>query len=69
MQFVRSYLSAGEPESVYQSDLTVLDPVCGMRIPRADAMATVDYGRRAYFFCIPACAEKFRARPERYLRP
>ena len=45
----------------------VLDPVCGMMIEPADAAATHDYKGQTYYFCMTACAEKFKADPEKYL--
>jgi Cu+-exporting ATPase len=45
------------------------DPVCGMTIAPEDAAGTVDYGGKTYYFCNPACIEKFQADPKRYLEP
>ncbi len=51
----------------YQQDNMVVDPVCGMRINRADAEAPVEYEGRTYYFCVEQCRQKFLQEPERYL--
>jgi Cu+-exporting ATPase len=48
---------------------TVLDPVCGMQISRADAAGSYVHQGKEYFFCHPSCLEKFRANPNQYLNP
>jgi len=45
------------------------DPVCGMSVAADHAAATVEYEGKVYYFCAPSCAQKFRADPQRYLRP
>lgn len=46
----------------------VFDPVCGMslEIPRAASMSV--YNGQFFYFCNPACEEKFNASPEKYLK-
>ncbi len=46
---------------------TVTDPVCGMKIAQADAVATVEHGGRTYYFCSQDCADSFREAPEDYV--
>lgn len=65
-RFVRSYLGLREPESMYQRDLRVHDPVCGMTIRRSDAHAHRDHGGRRVFFCSDACRKRFEADPLGY---
>lgn len=36
------------------------DPVCGMTVEQADAVATVDHEGETYYFCSQDCAEEFR---------
>ncbi len=48
---------------------TVIDPVCGMEIRRADAVGSYVHEGKEYFFCHPSCLENFRANPGRYLSP
>jgi Cu+-exporting ATPase len=48
---------------------TATDPVCGMKIPRADAAAAIDYQGTVYYFCSKACHERFLEAPERYVIP
>ncbi|GIX35805.1 MAG: hypothetical protein KatS3mg126_1584 [Lysobacteraceae bacterium] len=43
-----------------------IDPVCGMRVSRADAPAAEHDGVR-YRFCSTRCRERFMADPARYL--
>jgi len=47
----------------------VVDPVCGMTIDPADAAGHVDYNGERYYFCADSCLERFKAEPQRYLRP
>ena len=44
----------------------VIDPVCGMRIDTEDAVATVEYEGKTYYFCSRACREAFLADPTSY---
>jgi YHS domain-containing protein len=44
----------------------VIDPVCGMRIDTEDAVATVEYEGKIYYFCSRACREAFLADPTSY---
>jgi Cu+-exporting ATPase len=47
----------------------VLDPVCGMTIPPADAVGTFDHKGQTYYFCAESCLERFRDDPEQFLDP
>src|ERR1700719_2138239 len=49
--------------------MTERDPVCGMQVDPARAPARAEHAGRAYFFCCPACAQKFRVDPDKYLEP
>ena len=42
-----------------------IDPVCGMKVDPATAKASV-YAGRTYYFCSPACRDKFEAEPAKY---
>jgi uncharacterized membrane protein YraQ (UPF0718 family)/YHS domain-containing protein len=42
------------------------DPVCGMQVDRARALAERHDGRE-FYFCSEHCRERFRANPERYV--
>ena len=44
----------------------VVDPVCGMTIDREKAVA-VEYQGTTYYFCEAACADIFRAEPQRWI--
>src|ERR1700675_1931191 len=45
------------------------DPVCGMTVDPAKAAAHVEHKGEAYYFCAKGCAQKFSAKPEKYLQP
>lgn len=66
LSFVDTYLKLQTIDQ-YQRDNFVIDPVCGMRINRADAGASADYRGKQYHFCVEACRERFLTEPERYL--
>lgn len=42
------------------------DPVCGMQIDESDATGTSEHHGKTYYFCSPACKQKFDESPERY---
>jgi YHS domain-containing protein len=66
LSFLDAYLQL-ETIDQYQSENLVTDPVCGMRVNRLFAAAQADYRGRTYYFCVPACRDKFVAAPEAYL--
>lgn len=68
VDFVKDYLRINEPDSPYQRDRQVTDPVCGMTFTRAEAAGAAEYGHRTYYFCAPRCHERFEATPQRYAR-
>ena len=47
----------------------VTDPVCGMRIDAADAVASEEHEGQTFFFCSARCHETFVADPHRYGHP
>jgi Cu+-exporting ATPase len=47
---------------------TAIDPVCGMKIKKADAKAKHEYNGKTYYFCMEGCKEKFAADPEKYIK-
>ena len=60
-RFVASYLSIREPDSFYQKELLVTDPICGMTFRRADAHSVLKQGGSEVFFCTDACRKQFEA--------
>jgi copper chaperone CopZ/YHS domain-containing protein len=48
---------------------TVRDPVCGMELPRSDAIAMRQEHGVTYYFCSHDCAVAFDADPARYVAP
>ncbi|MDB5610091.1 MAG: copper-translocating P-type ATPase, partial [Bradyrhizobium sp.] len=49
--------------------VTVIDPVCGMRVDPATAKHRFAHGGQDYFFCSARCRERFEAEPEKFLQP
>ncbi len=45
------------------------DPVCGKRISRGKAYATVEYNHILYFLCCPLCQSHFEEQPNRFAKP
>lgn len=59
-----------EQKQNFQTEITLHhDPVCGMDIEEQDAAGTLEYKGTRYYFCSESCFEKFKARPEHYLKP
>lgn len=46
-----------------------VDPVCGMNVQASKAAGSFTYNGKQYYFCATSCLERFKADPERYLRP
>ena len=46
-----------------------IDPVCGMAVSRGDVSGESEYQGKPYYFCSPACKERFDADPARYVIP
>lgn len=67
VRFVEDYLRVREPDSPYQKDRFVTDPVCGMRLRRADAAASLEHHGRVFLFCVPECRDRFAADPDRFV--
>ena len=42
------------------------DPVCHMQVDQNTAAAVSEHGGRKYYFCSPACKEKFDRNPGQY---
>ena len=43
------------------------DPVCGMAVSRSDVAGSSKYQGKTYYFCSPACKERFDADPAPFL--
>jgi Cu+-exporting ATPase len=48
---------------------TVTDPVCGMQISPADAVASEEHDGRTFYFCSPGCHAAFLKDPHHYGHP
>jgi YHS domain-containing protein len=66
IEFVETYLRL-ESVDQYHSDNMVLDLVCGMRINKANAAATMEFRGQKYYFCLEECRQKFAEEPMRYV--
>jgi len=64
--FVDTYLKL-ETAAPYQDENVVIDPVCGMRVYKNHAAATIDYLGMRFYFCVEGCRTKFSENPARYL--
>jgi Cu+-exporting ATPase len=51
------------------TDSRVIDPVCGMSVTPERAAGHHEYRGQTYYFCAKSCLERFRADPERFLKP
>ena len=58
LEFIDTYLRL-ESHPFYQKDNTVLDIVCGMRIPSIAATSTVERHGRIFYFCSEHCKDAF----------
>lgn len=58
LDFIDTYLRL-ETHPFYQKDNSVLDIVCGMRIPSVAATSTVERHGRIFYFCSEHCKEAF----------
>ena len=56
-------------EPAGKSATAVKDPVCGMSVDPATAKHRLEHAGETYHFCCPHCAEKFKAEPQKYLKP
>jgi Cu+-exporting ATPase len=48
---------------------SAIDPVCGMQVDPSRTATHVEHEGSTYYFCGLGCAAKFRADPEKFLRP
>jgi YHS domain-containing protein len=67
LNFVDTYLQLRTLDQ-YQLSGQVADPVCGMRINRANAAAHVLHEGRTYYFCRDECRRQFESDPLRYVK-
>ncbi|HXF57422.1 MAG TPA: heavy metal translocating P-type ATPase [Actinomycetota bacterium] len=56
-------------EERMEEEAMALDPVCGMEVDPAQAAGSQEYQGTTYYFCSTSCLERFRAEPERYVKP
>lgn len=46
---------------------TAIDPVCHMKVEKANARFTSEYEGETYYFCAPGCKQMFDEDPPRYI--
>ena len=42
------------------------DPVCGMQVDETKAPVKADYNGKTFYFCAPACKDKFVKEPKKF---
>jgi Cu+-exporting ATPase len=57
------------PESLAETAVKVVDPVCGMKILPEKAAGKQEYEGQTYYFCSKSCTEKFKTDPAGYVSP
>ncbi len=57
------------PETLAETSVKVVDPVCGMKILAEKAAGKQEYDGQTYYFCGQSCIEKFKANPASFLMP
>ena len=55
--------------AVSSGEISVVDPVCGMKVDPENAKYQTEYKDESYYFCSARCEKKFAEDPERYLKP
>lgn len=55
-------------DSSPSSSLTLVDPVCGMKVSPEDAARHSQFNGQTYYFCSASCKAKFKANPEHYVQ-
>lgn len=56
------------PNSMYRSNMRIIDPVCRMDCDDRYARFRSEYGGNTYSFCSLACKKMFDRDPEKYLQ-
>lgn len=67
LAFVDTYLRLDRGLTDFDDEV-VVDPVCGMRIGRLAAGASMEYQGHPYYFCTEDCRRQFAEEPLRYVR-
>ncbi len=65
LSFLSSYLRIDRGQDDFEDEV-VTDPVCGMRISRAAAVASQVYRGHPYFFCSTDCQNSFSQTPTEF---
>ncbi len=50
------------------STQTIIDPVCGMKVPPDMTNRVLEYQGQIYHFCADACREAFEKNPDQFLQ-
>ncbi len=54
-------------KALVQTDVKLVDPVCGMTVTKETAFGTYMYKGQTYYFCSKACKDNFTKDPQKYL--
>ena len=54
-------------EKLAVSTGSLIDPVCGMKIPPGNPAFVACYQGRSYYFCAEGCLQAFENNPKKYL--
>ncbi len=57
----------GMMQSSQLAEDEAIDPVCGMKIKKADAKVTHEYNGKTYYFCMENDYKAFMENPEKYV--
>jgi len=66
LEFLEAYLRIDRGIEDFEYEV-VTDPVCGMRLGRAKAVATADFRGHQYFFCAAECQQQFLRDPAKFI--
>lgn len=67
LAFLDTYLRLDRGQEDFEDEV-VVDAVCGMRLSRSSAGASMDYRGHPYYFCSEDCRQRFAKEPMKYIR-
>jgi xanthine dehydrogenase accessory factor len=57
----------GEAKAAEATEVSAVDPICGMTVTIAGARHTAEHAGQTWYFCCGGCRERFLAAPESYV--
>jgi|KNS12BottometaT_FD_k123_3225_4 YHS domain-containing protein len=54
-------------QTVEEGTIMAIDPVCGMKVNKQKAAATIVYNGETYYFCKSGCKARFEKDPEKLI--